>query len=202
MAKPSDSSDDPRYIFQNKEDADRLTVQVLDGNIFGYNKSGQMVTPRRATARRHHPALPALPKSNACCSTANCPRPPDTLHGMCWNCNNALAPPSAYDLREHRYAVRLSLLEYLFDAPGHGRAPEVAALLHVTETARTPEAKCAMLTRRYDGDTKVREGVCIKDLDAPYRPGRNGQHKKFKFEQTASFLVGPKPGRKANDGHR
>ena len=175
-------------------------MQVLDGNIFGYNKSGQVVT---LDARLHAAItrLCALTQIKRLLLDGEFPTPAGYIAWDVLELQNALAP-DAYDLREHRYAVRLSLLEYLFDAPGHGRAPEVAALLHVTETARTPEAKCAMLARRYDGDTKVREGVCIKDLDAPYRPGRNGQHKKFKFEQTASFLVGPKPGRKANDGHR
>ena len=189
--------DDPRYIFQNKEDADRLTVQVRDGNIFGYNKSGQVV---RLDAQLHR-AITRL------CESARITRLlldgefPTPTGYIAWDVLELeIDNPSwiASDLREFTYAHRLGFLEALLGA----LVPELAAILHITETARTPEAKRAMLTRRYDGDTKVREGVCVKDLDAPYRPGRNGQHKKFKFEQTASFLVGPKPGRKANDGHR
>lgn len=36
------------------------------------------------------------------------------------------------------------------------------------------------------------EGLCVKDLNASFRPGRSGQHFKLKFEQSASVIVGPK----------
>jgi ATP-dependent DNA ligase len=190
---------DPRYIFQNKEDADRLTVQVLDGNIFGYNKTGQVV---RLDAQLHAAIskLCELTQIKRLLIDGEWPTPTGYI---AWDVLECWTAGAFQDLRAYPYRDRLNLLELLFGAliPA-GAYSELAAILHITETARTPQAKRAMLTRRYDGDTKVREGVCIKDLDAPYRPGRNGQHKKFKFEQTASFLVGPKPGAKARDGHR
>jgi bifunctional non-homologous end joining protein LigD len=44
------------------------------------------------------------------------------------------------------------------------------------------------------------EGVVFKLRSAPYRAGRNGQHKKFKFLKTASVVVlevNPKPGKES-----
>jgi hypothetical protein len=46
------------------------------------------------------------------------------------------------------------------------------------------------------------EGFVCKNRDAAYVGGRAGQHFKCKFVATASFIVGPKPEKKANDGHR
>ena len=198
--------DDPRYIFQNKEDADRLTVQVQPSpdngsDIFGYNKSGQIV---RLDAQLHAAItrLCQLCHLDRVLLDGEWPTPTGYRAWDVLELHSTLGPEE-YDLREYRYGDRLKLLEALFGVLIPAAAyDELSAILHVTETAYTPKTKHAMMSRRYDGDTKVREGVCIKDLNAPYRPGRNGQHKKFKFEQTASFLVGPKPGRKANDGHR
>jgi ATP-dependent DNA ligase len=46
------------------------------------------------------------------------------------------------------------------------------------------------------------EGFVCKNRNAAYAGGRAGQHFKCKFVVTASFTVGPKPEKKANDGHR
>jgi hypothetical protein len=46
------------------------------------------------------------------------------------------------------------------------------------------------------------EGFVCKNRHAAYAGGRAGQHFKCKFVVTASFIVGPKPEKKANDGHR
>src|SRR5262249_33610708 len=46
------------------------------------------------------------------------------------------------------------------------------------------------------------EGFVCKNCNAPYVGGRSGQHYKCKFVVTASFIVGLKPEKKANDGHR
>ena len=46
------------------------------------------------------------------------------------------------------------------------------------------------------------EGFVCKNRNAAYAGGRAGQHYKCKFVTTASFLVGPKPEKKADDGHR
>jgi hypothetical protein len=46
------------------------------------------------------------------------------------------------------------------------------------------------------------EGFVCKNRNAVYAGGRAGQHFKCKFVVTASFIVGPKPEKKANKGHR
>src|SRR6202021_3967136 len=46
------------------------------------------------------------------------------------------------------------------------------------------------------------EGFVCKNRYAAYAGGRAGQHFKCKFVVTASFIVGPKPDKKAADGHR
>src|SRR5437879_5105243 len=46
------------------------------------------------------------------------------------------------------------------------------------------------------------EGFVCKNRYAAYAGGRAGQHFKFKFVATASFIVGSKPNKKAGDGHR
>jgi hypothetical protein len=46
------------------------------------------------------------------------------------------------------------------------------------------------------------EGFVCKNRNAAYAGGRAGQHFKCKFVTTASFIVGPKPEKKAGDCHR
>ena len=176
---------DPRYIFQTKQDGDRLTIRVDEENIYGFNKLGQVV---RLDAKLQDAVWQV-------CRLQGSVRITKLLLDGEWE------PTGFYgwellecqtDLRELPYESRLELLEtFLADL-----IPELAAILHITRSARTTEEKLAMLADR------TKEGVAVKLRSAPFRPGRNGQHKKFKFEQTASFLVGPKPARLANDGKR
>ena len=189
---------DDRYIFQNKEDADRLAVQVEDGKIFGYNKSGQAV----ALDTQLHAAIARL------CELTGIERllldgEWEPIGLVAWDILEFWTNGQYQDMRPYPYRDRLALLETLFaNVQAITGFSAANSLLHVVESARTTEAKRAMRSNRFTGDTKVREGICVKDLDAPYKPGRNGQHKKFKFEQSASLIVGPKPGRKATDGKR
>ena len=63
----------------------------------------------------------------------------------------------------------------------------------------TPKAKRNLVTRMHE----IRaEGFVCKNRNAVYAGGRSGQHFKCKFVATASFIVGPKPDKKAADGHR
>ena len=176
---------DPRYLFQTKQDGDRLTLRVDEENIYGFNKLGQVV---RLDAKLQDAVWQV-------CRLQGSVRITKLLLDGEWE------PTGFYgwellecqtDLRELPYESRLELLEtFLADL-----IPELAAILHITRSARTTEEKLAMLADR------TKEGVAVKLRSAPFRLGRNGQHKKFKFEQTASFIVGPKPARKAKDGHR
>ena len=181
---------DPRYLFQTKQDGDRLTIRV-DGieKIHGYNKLGQVV---RLDAQLHAAVLRLCAETRIGRLLIDGEWEPTGFYA--WDLLEYAAedPRSealrSDDLRPNPYSDRLTLLDLIVTAD--------IPLLHLTYTAYTTEEKLALLADR------TQEGVAIKDRNAPFRAGRNGQHKKFKFEQTASFLVGPKPARKANDGHR
>jgi hypothetical protein len=71
--------------------------------------------------------------------------------------------------------------------------------LRVCETAMTPKAKRAFVKAMHDRNA---EGFVCKNRYAAYAAGRAGQHYKCKFVATGSFIVGPKPDKKAEDGHR
>lgn len=189
---------DPRYLFQTKQDGDRLAVCVQEGKIFGYNKLGQVVGL----------AAPLYDAIFELCQLAKIDRllidgEWEATGYYAWDLLECSTGGRLEDLRLYPYDDRLQVLDLLFGAliPAANYAA-LSQVLHLTFTVSESEAKFAMLDLRFCGDTKIREGVCIKLREAPYRPGRNGQHKKFKFEQTASFLVGPKPPAKANDGKR
>lgn len=162
----------PRYLLQVKQDGERLAIRNDAGNIYGFNKLGFAV--------KLDPQLYATVKR--LCEAGEIDQllmdgewEADGWHG--WDlliCKR--------DLREQPYSNRLAMLSLLLS----DLAPEFS-LLHLTYTAYTDADKGELLANR------TIEGVCIKDREAPYAPGRNGQHKKYKFEQFASFIVGPKP---------
>ncbi len=187
---------DPRYFFQTKQDGDRLTVRVETWpngvvNNYGYNKSGQVV----------HLDAQLWNAVSRLCIAFSIDRllmdgewEADGFHA--WELLELHITNPAWvgegDLRELPYYQRLDMLEAILG----DLLPELATILHLTYTARDTAAKLALL------DNLKLEGVAVKLRTAPFRPGRNGQHKKYKHEQTASFIVGPKFGAKANDGHR
>ena len=95
------------------------------------------------------------------------------------------------DLRIQPYEIRYVYLTQHFRG--------VCDVLRVCETAMTPKAKRDFVKRMHG--TNV-EGFVCKNRNVPYAGGRAGQHYKCKFVVTASFTVGAKPEKKANDGHR
>jgi bifunctional non-homologous end joining protein LigD len=178
----------PHYLFQIKHNGNRLAIHLEHGNIFGYNKLGQRVS----LDSKLRDAILRV------CTAAGI----ETLlidgewelTGFCaWDmleCHRQHSVVS--DLRCHPYWERLRLLETIFqDLPA-----DLAKILHLTTTAESTEAKLALLGNRN------LEGVCVKYRNAPYHHGRTGQHKKYKFEPSASFIVGEKPGVKAEEGLR
>jgi len=95
------------------------------------------------------------------------------------------------DLRDQPYEVRHARLTRLSQG--------VHELLRVAETAMTPKAKRNLVTRMHE----IRaEGFVCKNRNAFCAGGRSGQDFKCKFVATASFIVGPKPDKKAAYGHR
>ena len=95
------------------------------------------------------------------------------------------------DLRTQPYEIRYVHLTRLFRG--------VRQTLRVCETAMTPKAKRAFVKAMHDANA---EGFVCKNRYAAYEGGRAGQHLKCKFVAMASFIVGPKPDKKADDGHR
>lgn len=172
-----------RYWFQLKQDGIRLTV-VRDGDsVYGYNKLGQIVP---VDGRLHAAIMRLTAKARVTRIILDGEWEGDGYHA--WD----VLEVGGMDCRNLVYSERYETLREMF-------ASVKEPLLHVVETAKTPEEKVQFLKRAID---KNAEGITIKDTNAMFRPGRNGQHFKFKFEQTASFIVGPKPGKKAHDGHR
>jgi ATP dependent DNA ligase domain len=94
------------------------------------------------------------------------------------------------DMKRQTYRRRYNVLKQILE-----HVPS-ARFIHLVETAWTLQEKITMLQR---AKAEGWEGIVIKDLDAPYRPGRNGSHFKLKFEQFVSVIVGKKE--KPND-HR
>ena len=94
------------------------------------------------------------------------------------------------DLRPHRYIDRHSTLLKLLPL-GHPNIPWVSAAID-------PDAKVETYE---DLRSQGAEGVVFKDTNAPYtpdRPASGGPQLKFKFVETASFIVGrPNPGRRS-----
>jgi len=175
----------PRYWFQLKRDGVRLTISAekIDKtfDIFGYNKLGQRVQ-----------LDPALYKAvEALCDLYNVKQ---LLMDGEWESSGYHAwdlLEMNSDLRDFEYQYRFETLETLLK--------DVRKMFYLVRCAKTTTEKEILV-----GKAKVNraEGICVKDIRARYCGGRNGQHLKWKFESTGSFIVGPKPKRKANDGHR
>lgn len=171
----------PRYMVQIKRDGRRLTVVLRDGEIFGYNKLGQRVQ----LDDRLHTILTSLFARKKITSAV--------IDGE-WEATGFWAWDVLelnHDTRGLSYGDRFDLLREVFR--------NVHAMLHVVDSADTEQEKASLILRAKKNRA---EGVAIKDRHARFLPGRNGQHLKYKFEITGSFIVGPKPDKKKNDGHR
>ncbi len=95
------------------------------------------------------------------------------------------------DLRIQPYEIRYVHLTQHFRGVGD--------VLRVCETAMTTKAKRDFVKKMHSANA---EGFVCKNRNAAYAGGRAGQHYKCKFVATASFVVGPKPDKRADDGHR
>lgn len=189
---------DPRYWFQWKRDGIRLTVVAEQiktvpwtFNIYGYNKLGQVVQ-LDPQLRRAIETLCIDGKYTCLLLDGEW----EASGFYVWDileCNS--------DLRETEYQYRFKTLEtVLGTAEDAAELPDdLAALLHIVQTGKTTQEKARLLA---DAKAKRAEGIAVKKITARYCGGRNGNHFKYKFEQVASFIVGPKPPKKANDGHR
>ena len=158
---------DNRHCLQEKHDGRRLMVRKRDHEITGINRRGLIVAvpePIRA-------AVAMIPGDCLIDGEAV----GDTLHAF------DLLEVNGRDLRQRRYLDRFSGLILLLP-------PNQPALRRVS-TAIDPNDKVETYE---DLRLNNREGVVFKDMDAPFSPGRpnsGGPQLKFKFVESASFVV-------------
>jgi bifunctional non-homologous end joining protein LigD len=169
---------DASWWFQQKFDGRRLAAQKSDGKYSGINKLGQIISIDSRLAE-----CLALVQAQSFLVDGEIT---DSRFHL-WD----LLSVNGTDLRMQPYENRYQRLVRLF----HG----VHDLLEVCETAMTPGAKRTFVQKMHDANA---EGFVCKNRNAVYAGGRSGQHVKCKFVTTASFIVGPKPDKKAGDGHR
>jgi bifunctional non-homologous end joining protein LigD len=171
-------AEDVSWWFQQKFDGRRLAVQKADGKYSGINKLGQIVPiDSRLTESLDLVQAKGLLADGEIIDS----------HFFVWD----LLSVNDTDLRIQPYEIRYVHLTQLFRG--------VHQTLRVCETAMTTKAKRDFVKKMHSANA---EGFVCKNRYAAYAGGRAGQHFKCKFVATASFIVGPKPEKKANDGHR
>lgn len=162
---------DPAYWMQDKSDGVSRGVIKQGGEIFGINKQGKPVPlPAELVAE-----LTRLPMTTFQIDAE--------LVGAKLVCRDILV--SDHDISHWPYEERFACLVGFIVGTDLNRNRVVAV-----DTWTTPKEKEEAIARQR---AERREGVCFKLRSAPYRPGRNGQHKKYKFIKTLSAIAG-KPG--------
>ncbi len=152
---------DDRYLLQTKLDGHRRQIEkTKTGDFVGYNKKGEPV------------ALSAeLVKSLKAITLDSFFLDGEIIGDKYYAFDIFFADGT--NIRTMPYEKRWLLLDE--------KAPDFAVdTWH--STAQKQAALALLLKRRA-------EGICFKRKDAPYRAGRNGQHKKFKFLKSASCKV-------------
>jgi ATP-dependent DNA ligase len=171
-------AEDASWWFQQKFDGRRFAVQKADGKYSGINKLGQIIPIDSRLAE-----LLDLVQAQGFLADGEIT---DSYFHI-WD----LLSVNDSDLRTEPYEIRYVHLTRVFRG--------VHPALRVCETAMTPKAKRAFVKAMHDANA---EGFVCKNRYAAYAGGRAGQYFKCKFVSTASFIVGPKPDKKADDGHR
>jgi len=169
---------DASWWFQQKFDGRRLAVQKAEGKYSGINKLGQVIPIDSRLAE-------ALDRVETQGFLADGEITDSRFY--IWD----LLSVNDTDLRSQPYEIRYLRLTQHFRG--------VSDVLRVCETAMTTKAKRDFVKRMHSTNA---EGFVCKNRNAAYAGGRAGQHFKCKFVVAASFIVGPKPEKKANDGHR
>jgi bifunctional non-homologous end joining protein LigD len=158
---------DPAFAMQEKFDGRRTLIRK-NGKVEGINRKGLLI------------ALPGSIASAAANIPSDC-----ILDGECignWFIAFDLLQIDHTDIRPWSYRKRLFAMNQLLIGAGDAMTPITTAV----ETAHKAE-----LFQRLQ--VLGKEGVVFKRLDAPYSPGRpssGGDQLKYKFVESASFLVG------------
>jgi len=167
---------DTRHCLQEKHDGRRLMVSKRGSEVTGINRRGLIV----ALPEPIRQAVSEL----SCDVLLDGEAVGDTLHAF------DLLEAEGEDLRPRRYIDRHSTLLMLLPL-GHPALLWVSTAIDPNDKVETYEELRALGV----------EGIVFKDINAPYSPGRpntGGPQMKFKFVETASFIVGPaNPGRRS-----
>jgi bifunctional non-homologous end joining protein LigD len=155
------------FCLQQKFDGRRLMIRKQGDVITGINRRGLYV----AIAHPIHQACEHI----RCDFLIDGEAVGDIFHAF------DLLEVKGTDIRKRRYIDRLAALMNLL--------PPLLKSLRWVRTTSTPRHKPAALEaiRKSGG-----EGVVFKDMDAPFAPGRpasGGPQLKFKFVESATFLV-------------
>jgi bifunctional non-homologous end joining protein LigD len=155
------------HCLQEKHDGRRLMIRKQGETITGINRRGLVVAiPGPIREAFEHILFDVLIDGEAV---------GDTLHAF------DLLEVKGHDLRHRRYIDRHAGL--LMAIP-----PNLPALRWVS-TATDPNDKVEIYEELRASN---REGIVFKDMDAPYSPGRpnsGGSQLKYKFVESASFIV-------------
>jgi bifunctional non-homologous end joining protein LigD len=173
LLNPVDESELDRLLgsdaicLQEKFDGRRLMVRKRGDEITGINRRGLLIPILEPI--RH--ALEEVPVDVLIDGEAV----GDTLHAF------DLLEVKGHDIRGNAYLSRFAGLLTLLD-------PEHKHLRPVNTHVEAEEKRAMFETFRRTGS----EGVVFKEIDAPFSPGRpnsGGSHLKFKFVESASFIV-------------
>jgi bifunctional non-homologous end joining protein LigD len=173
--------EDKNYWMQKKENGRRLEIRKRGSRVDGINRKGKIVPlpPALATEAQSLPLDSFLTDGEAISEQA-----------IAFDLLEADG-----DLREKPYWFRFSeLLAILARAEDNGKAGHIRPV----QTWFTVEDKRKGLAFLRASRS---EGAVFKRIDAPFRPGRNGQHFKYKFIKTLTAKILPKNAKDAAKGH-
>lgn len=161
---------DPNYWMQDKSDGVSRGVVKQRGEIFGINKRGVPVPlPAELVAELERVKLDTFQIDAE-------------LVGNKLICRDLLVADQ--DISLLPYYQRFAILQELIGAIVAGTS--TFQYVQIVQTWVGDEKATALENSR----AARREGVVFKLIRAPYRPGRNGQHKKYKFIKTLSAIAG------------
>ena len=158
---------DRRHCLQEKHDGRRLLVRTRGKEVIGINRRGLVV----AVPEPIRQAVLRLPLDVLIDGEAV----GNTLHAF------DLLEIGGHDYRQRRYIDRMAALLNLM--------PSKEKAIRPVATYTPPDAKARVFEELKAGN---KEGVVFKDMDASFNPGRpnsGGSQLKYKFVESASFIV-------------
>jgi bifunctional non-homologous end joining protein LigD len=171
--------DDKNWWLQVKENGRRWRILKADGRVIAINRKNESVGLPAPIAQ----AVLALP-------TASCLLDGEEMPGGEYVAFDLLDLAGIPDLRTRPYCFRFyQLLTLLKDTDGAIR-PVKTWFDSAAKHAGFAELKQRRL-----------EGAVFKRIDAPFKPGQNGQHLRYKFVKSLTAKIVPKKAKDEAEGH-